>query len=315
MSQTAVSLFWLFFDTLCPIALGYVLHARGLVTRSQTQKLITFNVRVIFTLLAFLAFWRLPLSAEILWIAPVSLLLTFIPYWVGMAMSRRFADPAERGAFVMSAMLGNTGSLGGLVSFLILGPIGFAYVQMTAVIQNVLLVLFCFPVCQKFRDQASSSRGIVQKRSLRELLLTWNQFSIAGMVAGGIISACGLAQPESLSPVFAAIVHLSCWLNFLPVGLLIDFRAAMPYMRMVSGIIPIKFLLVPGFVWAMCEAIFSDPAITKTMVILAATPTAINAVVSTALYELKKDVAIASFIGTTILFGVAVCPILFWLFA
>ncbi len=76
MSQTAVSLFWLFFDTLCPIALGYVLHARGLVTRSQTQKLITFNVRVIFTLLAFLAFWRLPLSAEILWIAPVSLLLT-----------------------------------------------------------------------------------------------------------------------------------------------------------------------------------------------------------------------------------------------
>jgi predicted permease len=89
----------------------------------------------------------------------------------------------------------------------------------------------------------------------------------------------------------------------------------MPYMRMVSGIIPIKFLLVPGLVWAMCETIFSDPAITKTIVILAATPTAINAVVSTALYELKKDVAIASFIGTTILFGVAVCPILFWLFA
>lgn len=315
MSQTAVSLFWLFFDTICPIALGYALHAKGLVTREQTQKLITFCVRVIFTLLAFLAFWRLTISAEILWIVPVSLLLTFIPYWVGMAMTRGFRDPAERGAFVMSSMLGNTGTLGGLVSFLILGPIGYAYVQITAVIQNVLLVLFCFPVCQKFRDQASSSRGIVRKRSLRELLFTWNQISVVGMIAGGILSACGVTQPESFSPVFAAIVHLSCWLNFLPVGLLIDFRAAKPYMRMVSGIIPIKFVLVPGLVWAMCEAIFSDPAITKTMVILAATPTAINAVLASALFELRKDLAIASFIGTSILFGIVVCPILFWLFA
>ncbi len=314
MSQTAVSLFWLFFDTICPIALGYALHAKGLVTREQTQKLITFNVRVIFTLLAFLAFWRLRIDAELIWIVPVSLLLTFIPYWVGMAMSRNFSDPAERGAFVMSAMLGNTGTLGGLVSFLILGPIGYAYVQITAVLQNVLLVLFCFPVCQKFRDQAVSAKGIVRKRSLRELLLTWNQIAVVGMIAGGILSACGVEQPEALRPIFAAVIHFSCWVNFLPVGLLIDWSAAKPYMRMVSGIIPIKFILVPGIVWGLCELIFTNPAITTTMVILAATPTAINAVLSTALYELKKDVAIASFICTSVLFGLVVCPVLFWLF-
>jgi hypothetical protein len=313
MSQTLQNFLWLIFDTICPIALGYVLHARGLVTRDQTQKLITFNVRVVYTLLAFLAFWRLRLTAEILWIVPVSLLLTFVPYGIGMAMSRSFSDPAERGAFVMSAMLGNTGTLGGLVAFLIMGTAGYAYVQIPSVLQNVLLVLFCFPVCQKFRDQAQGGAAGAPARSLRERLVTWNQVSVLGIAVGGALSACGLTQPDALRPLFAGFIHCSCWINFLPVGLLIDFAAARHCMRRVAGIIPIKFVILPALVWGLCEMIFQDQTITKTMVILAATPTAISAVITAALFDLKKDVAIASFIGTSVLFCLIVGPALFLL--
>jgi len=313
MSQTLQSFLWLIFDTICPIALGYVLHVRGIVTRQQTQALITFNVRVMYTLLAFLAFWSLNITAELFWIVPVSLLLFFFPYWMGLGMSRGVKDPAVRGPFVISAMLGNVGSLGGLMAFLILGQSGFAISQIATVVQTTLLVVYCFPVCQKYSDLASAGNSPVRKRSLRELLLTWNQISVLGMVLGGVFSVCGVHQPESLSTVFKALIHIACWINFLPVGLLIDFKAALPYMRLVSSLIPIKFLLAPAVIWAVCEVVFNDPLITRTLVILAATPTAINAVLSSALYGLKKDVAIASFIGTSVLFCLIVGPALFLL--
>jgi hypothetical protein len=313
MSQTLQSFLWLIFDTIGPIALGYVLHVRGLVTREQTQALIAFNVRVMYTLLAFLSFWRLNITAELVWVVPVSLFLYFFPYWTGLFMSRGLKDPAERGPFVISAMLGNVGSVGGLMSFLILGQAGFAVSQIATVVQTMLLVVFCFPVCQRYSDQASAGNSPVRRRSLRELLLTWNQISVVGMVLGGVFSVCSVHQPESLSTVFTALIHVACWINFLPAGLLIDFKGALPYMRLVSSLIPVKFLLAPAVIWAICEVVFNDPLITKTLVILAATPTAINAVLSSALYGLKKDVAIASFISTSVLFCFIVGPALFLL--
>lgn len=315
MDDTALRILLLLADSLLPISVGYFLSRRGLVSRATTQKLITFNVRVMFTILAFISFWKLRMTAELLWIPLIALVITFAPYFAGMAMSRGFAKPAERGAFVVSAMLGNTGTLGGLVSYLILGPIAYAYVQVVAVVQNFLIIVFCFPVCQRFHDLANTDGSAVKKRTFAELFFTWNQISLIGMIAGGALSAFSVPQPPLFDAVFSAFIHISCWINFLPVGLLLNFEAASKFMRQVTGIIPLKFVFVPAVTWAVSELLVSDPTIIRTMVILAATPTAINAVVSCALYRLETDLTMASFIGTTILFAAVLCPVFFVLWA
>lgn len=305
----------LFVDILCPIALGYWLKQRGLVSKAFTDRIIRVNVRVVYTILAFISFWKLPFTSEVAFLPVVGILVLLFPYFLGMAMTRKSRDPLERGSLVLSAMLGNTGAIGGLVSYLIIGPIAFAYVQLTGIIQNIVVILFCFPMCQRFRDQADARGGKIRRRTFREVFLTWNQVSILGMIAGSALSIGGIEQPESLSPVFGALIQLSTWVQLIPVGLLLNFREARAALPRVLPIIPIKFVLVPLFIWGLGQLFISSPDITASLVILSSCPTAINAVLTSALFGLRNDVTMAAFVSTTLIFAAVVCPILFFLFA
>ena len=186
MNDTLLRIALLLIDTIIPISLGYILHKKGIVTQEGTKKVITFNVRVVFTVLAVISFWSLHIGPAIFWVPVIALVITFLPYFIMMAATKKNPDPRERGALVTAGMLGNTGTLGGLVCYLLLGPAAFAYVQIVAVIQNVLLITFNFPVAQKFHDMAVAGEGKapMKKRSFAELFFTWNQVALIGMIVG-----------------------------------------------------------------------------------------------------------------------------------
>ena len=315
MDDLTVRILLFFFDIIGPISLGYWLKRQGLVSKTFTDKMIKVNVRVVFTILAFISFWKLPFSKDTAILPVLGILVLLFPYLIGMLMTRKNPDPLERGSLVLSAMLGNTGSIGGLVSYLIIGPVAFAYVQLAGIIQNFVVILFCFPMCQKFHDQAVSKGGPKRKRSFREIFLTWNQVSLLGMIAGAGLSLGGIEQPESLSPVFGALIQISTWVQLIPVGLLLNFGEARAAMKKVLVIIPIKFVVVPVFIWLIGLVFISSPEMTASLVIMSSCPTAINAVLTSALYGLKTDITMSSFVSTTILFAAVVCPALFILFA
>ena len=67
------------------------------------------------------------------------------------------------------------------------------------------------------------------------------------------------------------------------------------------------------FVFFSSRLVFQDPVLLNTFVILATTPTAINAVLASKLYQLRTDLAVCSFILTTFLYLVVVFPLLFFL--
>lgn len=178
-----------------------------------------------------------------------------------------------------------------------------------------MLILFCFPVCQKFHDMADTQRGLSKKRTFREMFFTWNQVSILGMLAGAALSLGGVKQPDCFAPFFAALVHISAWIQFLPVGLLLNFAAARRQLNLnVLKLIPLKFIVMPAIIWLFCFFVFSDKTITATLVIQSACPVAINTVFCCALYGLKTDTAMAAFVSTTIVFLAVLCPIFFWLY-
>ena len=188
--------------------------------------------------------------------------------------------------------------------------------QIVAVIQNVLLITINFPVAQKFHDMAVAGEGKapMKKRSFAELFFTWNQVALIGMIVGAGLSLAHVPQPEWLQMVFKPLVHISAWIAFLPVGLLLDFEAARREMPKTLWLMPLKFILMPLVVWALCAAVVTNPVMAATLIIVSSCPTAINSVLTCALYGLKTNIAVSSFMTSTTVFALVMCPIYFFLF-
>ena len=76
-------------------------------------------------------------------------------------------------------------------------------------------------------------------------------------------------------------------------------------------LLPIKLVLTPLAAYVLAKFVFEEPVLINTIVILAAMPTAINAVVAVQLNKLNVDLATASFVLTTAACLLVALPILF----
>ena len=130
-----------FTDILLPLAAGYFLKTHNLLTLKACNWLIRFNVVVMVTVMTLMSFWVLPLSAKLFWLPVIGVLITAVPGLIGARwFASRFDNELDRGACVISAMLSNIGTVGGLCAFILYGEEGFAYVQLVAAPQNILMV-------------------------------------------------------------------------------------------------------------------------------------------------------------------------------
>ena len=157
-------------DLVAPLACGYFLKQRHLLSQRVNDFLIKFNITIVNTLLALLAFWVLPLDRGLL-IAPLfGCFLVLFPGLIGYALfARRLKSPLDRGAYMGSALLANLGTLGGVCAFILYNEQGFAYAQLVATIQNFLLCIVVFPIAQyyhmKGRPRAAASSLSREKRA------------------------------------------------------------------------------------------------------------------------------------------------------
>ena len=83
------------------------------------------------------------------------------------------------------------------------------------------------------------------------------------------------------------------------------------YYGKILDLLPIKLVLTPLMAYALARLVFEETVLVNTIVILAAMPTAINAVVAVQLNKLNVDLATASFVLTTAACLVVALPILF----
>lgn len=149
MDTANLRLIFVLTDLIAPLAVGYFLHQRHLVSGEAINKLIRFNVVCIYTVLALLSFWVLPISWSLLTVPIFGFLLILVPGAIGtVAFARHLGSWLDRGAYIASAMLANIGTLGGVCAFILYDEQGFAYTQLIGTCQNILLVLVIFPMAQ-----------------------------------------------------------------------------------------------------------------------------------------------------------------------
>jgi len=299
-------------DLILPLLLGYACKFQHRLGDSFFNRMILNNILVVSPIVSFLSFWIMPLSRELLWLPLLSIALGFLPGAIAYEAARRkYRDFREQGAYVMAASLSNLGTIGGICVFLIYGEQGYGYQQIATLFQYVLMLMFCYPLARSYETKADGKSG--QKISIWSMLFSKKQLAVLGILLGGVLQYAGIPRPPSLDGVSQIFIHLGAWTGLIPVGYSVDFNKIRRYWLSLFDLAFIKFIVAPVLIFGLSRLLIESPTMRGTLLILAATPTAINAVVTARLYNLAIDLTVAAFIVTTLLFLVLVYPALFLL--
>ena len=317
MDEVNARLVYLLTDLILPLIVGYLLYQRHLLSDAAVNRLIRINVIVFFTLLSLFSFWALPLTRDLLMLPAFFAFIILFPGFISWRfLGRRFHSPIDRGTHLISALLSNIGTLGGICAYIIYGERGFAYAQIGGACQNLVLVLLAFPIAQYFYllHKARGRTPRLEGRGFLGLLVSWNQLSILGIAAGLLLNAGGIVRPAVLAEAFSYIIHISAWFAMLPVGSLINFHRARHFVYLTLDMIFLRFLVVPLVTFLIARIFISDPIVQNALVIFASVPAAINATLTARLYRLNVDYTIAVFLVTTVLYLTVLFPVTFFLF-
>ena len=284
------------------------------MTLAQCNGMMLFNVVVLITVMNLLSFWILPLQGDLLLLPLLSLLTAFLSAGM-MAPLCRHQSFVDQGTLVVAAMLANIGTLAGICGYILYGELSFAYVQLFAVPQNILMVVLAFPLAQYYAARGSSVGGKAPLQfNLRELLFTPKQLGVVGMLIGLGLQLFQVERPGFVTDFFRMLVHIQAWIAFTPVGYTIDFHRAFRYLRQAAGLLPIRFLLVPLLLYGASSLVVTDPVILGTIFLAASAPVAINAVITAQLVHLNVDLAVAAFLETTLLYVAVLFPLAYSFF-
>ena len=317
MDEINARLVYLFTDLILPLIVGYLLYQRQMLSDTTVNRLIRINVVVFFTLLSFFSFWALPLTQDLLILPACFAFIILFPGFLSWRfLGRRFHSPIDRGTHLISALLSNIGTLGGICAYIIYGERGFAYAQIGGACQNLVLVLLAFPIAQYYYllHKTHGRTARLEGRGFLGLLISWNHLSILGMAAGLALNAADITRPPILSEAFSYIIHVSAWFAMLPVGSLINFRRARRFVYLTLIMILLRFLVVPLVAFLAARIFISDPIVQNALVIFASVPAAINATLTARLYQLNIDYTIAVFLVTTVLYLTILFPVTFFIF-
>lgn len=316
MSAVGLRLLLIFIDVVLPLAVGYVCKQKHFLTEKQCNLLIRINITVIATLLTILTFWALPLRTELIFL-PVSMVLNaFIPIGIIYLfhLQKRFARPADRGSYILAAMLTNLGTLGGLCGYIMYGERAFAYSQLVVVFQNIITFCFAFPLgaYYKYSDESCAVGGLSQM-NWRHIFINWNQLPAVGMVIGACLYASGVPRPAVLTPVLDALIHIAAWSGLIPIGFMIEFSSFKQYYKQTLDLVPIKMLITPAIIYVLSTFVFSDPVLIGSLLVLMSMPTAINSLFAVRLYDLNVNLAMSAFITTTVVYVFILYPAFYFL--
>ncbi|EKU72074.1 AEC family transporter [Selenomonas sp. F0473] len=315
MDTSDFRIVYLFTDLLLPLIVGYLLYRHGKISDATVSRILRLNVVVIYTILAFMSCWTLPISRDLALVPIYGILIVLFPGLVGRAFFiRRYRNPLDRGAYLANAMMSNVTTLGGVCAFILYGERGFAYAQIMGIFQTLMLVLAVFPMAQYYYLQHKNhgSGGKIRLRFL-DIFLSWNQLSIVGMAAGLALNAAGVARPPVLGSVFEGLVHFGAWFGMLPVGCLVNLHRARRYAPWTLDLFALRFLILPIFMGAVSYPFVRDPVLRGAILVFSVTPGAINSVTAAKLYNLNVDYTVAGFLTTSIAFFFIVYPALYFL--
>ena len=294
-----------------PLVVGYFLRLLPWNCARFFRELINIGIIVLFPALTLFSIWGLVPVFDLVWLPVFGLLLHIIPGGICLLQGRRkYSDSLDYGSYAISGFLSNRVTLGSLSAYVLYGELGYAYTQMVVLFDNLLTFGFAYPLAQYYRNLHDQKAGL--KIDLKQVLFNRNQAPLLGMIIGAMLNWQDVPRPEALLPAFGIAVHFAAWTFLLPVGYSIDFGEVRSYWRDAAEISLVKCVVTPLLTILPAELLIHDGIALRTLVLMSAAPTAINAVIVMQLFGLNLHLSIATFVISTVVFLIAVFPAFFF---
>ena len=223
----------------------------------------------------------------------------------------------QTGVFVTCGGFTNIGSIGSLVSYILLGEGAVALMPFYKLFETFLYYGVGFPLAKSMSEQVSeqesASNRIVSILSDRFVLV-----AISSMVVGLGLNLLGFERPSFYSTLNSVLIPLGTLLLLSSIGMAMRFGKMRGYFPETLVISAIKFIAVPGSVYLLGSflglSMVDGGLPLKVSVVLASMPVAFTAMVPPTIYDLDVDLANTAWFVTTALL-ILVVPALWLLIA
>jgi predicted permease len=254
---------------------------------------------------------QLPLYAPIPLLAVILILLIIVTTpWLARRLLPR---PESQGSFVLAAAFSNIGTTGGaFLCYLLFGQPGLSLAYLFLLPYPFLVFTLGFSVAKRY----AAGRRLALSEYLRATLTDpLSALPLLAMTAGALLNAWGPRPPLGAAPVIDVLIKLDLISMCLAIGMTLEWPDFSALGRPLTANAAIKFILSPAcallLVWGWYGSFLSLPA--KILVIQAAMPSAIYAVIITNLFGLDRKLVNALWISSTLLLA-PVAALLFWFF-
>jgi predicted permease len=210
----------------------------------------------------------------------------------------------QTAVFVTCGSFSNIGSIGSLVTYILLGEGAVALMPFYKLFESFIYYGIGFPYAKSLSDQVmendSLSERIVEVLTDRYIII-----AVMSMVAGLGLNLLGFKRPNFFPALNSFLIPLGTLLLLSSIGMAMKFSRMRDYLREAGVIAFIKFIAVPASVYFLGSGIglgsVDNGVPLKVSIVLASMPVAFIAMVPPTLYDLDVDLANAAWFFTTTL--------------
>ncbi|MHC4984010.1 MAG: AEC family transporter [Planctomycetota bacterium] len=303
-----------------PLAVGYLAQRRGWASEILAQRLMTAVVVVGYPLGGFFSIWGMELHVEDLWLPTLGALQVGLMAAAGTAIGRAIAaDKAETGLISIASALGNTGfTMGGLVLYLLHGKQGLGLVAIYCLMWMPAIVLVTYPIARHYAP--NQPRRPLWRLIVRSIF-DWRSVGLPISLAAIWLSMRGVMPPEAFLRfrVVDIIIFLVAITAFFSIGLRLRLKEAGAVKKLIATVTAARFGLGLAVGWSLASATLLTPWALRgiardVFVVEAFVPTAVTTVGVANMFNLRPRAASAVFVVNTLVYLVAVLPVVIWIF-
>ena len=244
-----------------------------------------------------LSFWQMNLRSAQPWLLPLLGFLissaSLIPAWLYARHDR--LSGAQTGTFLTCAFFSNLGYLGAFSAFALFGEPGYALCMMYVVYFTPAFYTLGFGIAARYgHPRIHSSFSSAYSQELRF-------YPFFGMLAGAVLSLARVPRPPVFEWLNSAVIPLSTALSLMAIGSQLTFESPRPWLRPCLAMSAIKFIATPCIAWALLS-LFRVQGLARAVVLIeAATPVGVSALMLPLLFGLDRKLANALWLFTTVL--------------
>lgn len=304
-----MALLWFYLLFYGALLLGYGLKRN----QKFAPTIMRYTILILETPIFIYSFWILDMN-QVRNYAPIpiiSLLLVLIALWLSPYWAKRlFPDKPAQGSFILTAAFSNIGTTGGaFICYLLFGLPGLALGYLFLLPYPFLIFTLGFSIAKH--------HGCDCHLTMKDYVL--NIFSNLISIIPLLAIACGLTlnfmdytPPTLLEPIMDGIIKIDLAIMCLAIGMTIEIHKVFKAWKAIQAMTIIKFLILPILSIGMILLAYGSlaPLASKVILIQAAMPPAIYAVITANLYKLDRDLVNALWFATT-LFLIPIVAVLF----